>query len=456
MSNKVIFHIGIHKTGTTSLQYFLYTNEECLEKAGYTYPHILEDLDCIPFPREHIHKNGGMFYQYCDESDLSNEYWNILCNYIRHKNQDYNVIISAEGIVNHAKSILLRAVKEFSSVQVVVYLRRQDRLIESLWNQVIKAGDYAGTFAEFVSHAPEWLDYYETLSTITGIVGKENVIVRIYDKKELVGGKIELDFISAIGLQSIQNEFVLKRNSSNEKLSNEFLELKRNFNEVGLKTDSYVSKHFRYVFEHISALYSGENDKNCYFTPADREAFFNSYSEGNLKVAKEYLDRDVLFPLEDINDFCSCVDEPSNYEKSIIRSFSGIVLELDRRITQIEKRLGNQKKHEEFLINQLAGDRDIVILGAGKYGKKVLCNSALNFSGVFDNNSSICGKKVHGYVIQPAKELKTYGKKFILICAEETYFIEKQLNEYGLFKEKDYILAKEYLTSVIYDDSVFI
>ena len=34
-------HIGLHKTGTSSIQYTLYTQREILEEKGYLYPQSL-------------------------------------------------------------------------------------------------------------------------------------------------------------------------------------------------------------------------------------------------------------------------------------------------------------------------------------------------------------------------------------------------------------------------------
>ena len=85
MANRIILHVGVPKTGTTALQSFLYFNEDNLEKHGFCYPHLLEELKDIPFSRERIRKNGTLFCWL--PSNPTQEYWDRLCDYTRKKSR---------------------------------------------------------------------------------------------------------------------------------------------------------------------------------------------------------------------------------------------------------------------------------------------------------------------------------------------------------------------------------
>ena len=104
------------------------------------------------------------------------------------------------------------------TVKVIVYLRRQDEFLSSWWNQLIKMrrpvpGRHyeTMTWEEYRGNVPDsmQLDYYGALERISAVIGKENVIVRRFDKKYFYGGTIQADFLHCLGLEMTEEFRIL-------------------------------------------------------------------------------------------------------------------------------------------------------------------------------------------------------------------------------------------------------
>ena len=160
MNNTLLLHIGTIKTGSTSLQKFLYTNAKKLEAYGWKYPYINHALEELGIEFDNISfKNGSVFnaswkvrvdelesadkQDWSEMWDIENRFeidskreawfrtWEIINNHLC----DSNVIISEELISwRNTVSFLEAAKRQYDNIKVIIYLRRQDRFFESAWN----------------------------------------------------------------------------------------------------------------------------------------------------------------------------------------------------------------------------------------------------------------------------------------------------------------------------------
>lgn len=144
-------HIGTPKTATTSLQHFCEENETIFKENNYCYP---------LFPRKFRHINilrNGFFLSYkCyDENGDRREQEEEACfrqgmdMVLEHFRTYDNVILSDESMWSVAfkrgkpelwEKIRREADENNYRVKVIVYLRRQDSLADSWWNQKVKNG----------------------------------------------------------------------------------------------------------------------------------------------------------------------------------------------------------------------------------------------------------------------------------------------------------------------------
>ena len=200
INNTLLIHIGMPKTGTSALQKFLFANASKLEKYGWAYPVLLDQKDINSERLMMIEQSGNGRDLYV-EGVLNNHKseWNTGIEIISTHLKVRNVILSSEDISEYETDKFLEGVKEkCENVKVVIYLRRQDREIESIYNEHIKSAGEYNTFQEFITSDDSyktWVDYLSKLDTISRIVGKENLIVRIYEKQQLIGNDTVTDFL---------------------------------------------------------------------------------------------------------------------------------------------------------------------------------------------------------------------------------------------------------------------
>ncbi len=292
-------HIGTPKTGTTHLQKFFWNNAAALEKQGYVYPHFKKFPD-IGHPR-----NGAFIKQSFklkkNQLIFLSEYEELYSSNIHALNdlaaQYSNIILSDEGLWNSNNGYLKYFVDTMKSdaiqIKVIVYLRVQDLYIQSLWAQKVKER-FPKTFQEYLSiGGVDFTRFYysKRLDEVAQLVGKENMIVRVYEKSQFINQDLTDDFFQSIGL-TLTTDFILPEKESNPSIGGPYLETKRLLNS---------NKEFAAFGNYITPLLitAMENDQfradfktSHYFTLKERDAFMRQYEESNAYVAKEYLGRE--------------------------------------------------------------------------------------------------------------------------------------------------------------------
>ena len=222
MKKTLYLHIGGHKTGTSAIQYFLCLNRNNLLNNGYLYPYTGKSNAHHFFP--HGIQNKTSLYANPKEKIT------IVMNEIKSTCQ-CNIIISSEDfeLLNKEEiSALKNLISRKFFVKIIFYARRQDSSIESRYNQRVKAPKIRlkKTFYGFFRDDPfPRLDYYSLLSNWKEIFGKENIIVRCYEKEQLSNG-LFFDFLSAIGLE-LDDNYIIPKEKINQSLPWDLIEIIR-------------------------------------------------------------------------------------------------------------------------------------------------------------------------------------------------------------------------------------
>lgn len=328
--------IGMQKTGTTSLQSFMRRNEAALAKQGYCYP-----LMDVKFPEPYYADRNAHFLVHQTESEgivrrKKEEGYRILEELA---GQYANIVLSDEilwyrcnQIENFWQDVIENFRKINCEVKVVAYLRRQDELIHSLWNQRVKGkGGITETFPSYlsnkgytffpsenqepglcasyterdskVSYFP--LYYYENLKKIESHVGRENLYVRIFEPGQFEGEQHTLlsDYLKTLGI-SYNEDFILEDEMKNDGLTNNFVEIKRIINGI---SDYKTMKNFLrgpLLAANRCQMERYPDEKSSVFSYEERVAFLKLFEDDNRKTAQEYFGRSdgVLFrkPVADL------------------------------------------------------------------------------------------------------------------------------------------------------------
>jgi len=291
--SRLHIHIGTHKTGSTAIQHALRDHPVELKNEGIIYLPKLAVLKKL----ETIVEADGVLIENARTQ---------LADLMKRGGDDLH-ILSFEGFSGNVtkgytnSDIIagcLSKITDGVQVSIIVYLRRQDLFLESLYTQMIQEGK-AYSFSDFIAnYKSDAFDWEALLESYASRFGKEHIIARIYDKSSLPGNDSLLkDFGLVIGSQFLQ-EFESKENP-NQGYSREALDFAKSQNEVltPIQARSLRKKlqeyHPRQLFESFS-----------FFDSESRKKLLDGYHSSNSNVAKKYFEtRDEgLFPESSDND----------------------------------------------------------------------------------------------------------------------------------------------------------
>jgi hypothetical protein len=138
----LFLHIGMPRTGTTSLQGFLAGRGAVLEAAGYEYPELGRDEQGIAH-----HTLGWDVLAHGAQSRAGSE----LLERVARANG--NTIVSTETLSNG-----LAAAMDVVDVEVVIVLRRMDQMLASMYLFQVRNGDDPEAVDEFSARRLPWID----------------------------------------------------------------------------------------------------------------------------------------------------------------------------------------------------------------------------------------------------------------------------------------------------------
>ncbi len=452
MAHKLIIHMGMHKTGTTSLQYFLSDNKDLLNQNGYCYPDFLSNcgLKCV-YNDDDQKKNGVVFFDENGNIDYEGERWKKSWEYIKSCLKKYDVIISAEDFFTEYVDEKLWShilLENQVNNEIIIYLRRQDIWIEKWWAFLIKSGlRYSGNLEDFVEDtiATDRLYYHKYISKIESIMGKGNVVVKCYEKEQLVGENIVSDFLEYLHIQTTNEiESQLYKYRNNESLINESVEFMRLVNTARLDVDNDVRWR---ILENIFIQQKNSKYENSYMSLELRQKILDVYSEENKRIASEYLKRyDNKLFYDDYQPIFHHYSFNSN-EEYLIKAMIPMIVYLEKRLEHVEicyeYSVKQRIKQVESLYYSLARGRRIILFGAGKNCNDFLSVYKIDVECIVDNDRTKAGTKYCGYTVFNTDIDLDSKKNFIIITSAAFEDIGEQLEKIGFKKNVDYITMLE-------------
>jgi len=192
-------HIGLVKTGTTTLQSFLAENSEALLEQGLDYPtpriggppgttHYNLALELRRHPR--FKPGGATWQQIIDRA---------------HENPDRSMVISAESfqhLASHPEMIedLAKRLRGFET-RVICYLRSPADLAESWYIQKCKTGHTRTSLELFLERTRDELRFTRLLDPWE-VFGRDRIVVRMFERAQMVNGDLIDDFLHVIGAKT--------------------------------------------------------------------------------------------------------------------------------------------------------------------------------------------------------------------------------------------------------------
>lgn len=353
---RLFLHIGTPKTGTSSVQRFLWGNRELLKEKGYFY--------------------GKMPYRYQESSSYRNAHFligkvfdengqrSILLEEKRRRDgfeimeswfeECDNVILTDEQFWNYIyhtkKRNILQELHEFCDPKgielvIVVYLRRQDEFASSWWRQRVRAGDRLEDWDKFIWNPKKrvGLNYAKALKRILQDVDPEHIVVRKYERGQFYGGSIYADFLDVIGLE-LTDEYSINEKEINASFGYNFTELKRIVNQL-LPENARERSKDSIFFERAASVCSkmlGEREKVGLLSNEDSRQVLEKYAKSNQQVSDQFFDGEVLFSCDDDPEVLKWSAENKYMQQDMVMFFGELCLNLKQQLDEQNERIRRQ------------------------------------------------------------------------------------------------------------------
>lgn len=203
---------------------------------------------------------------------------------------DDTILLSSEHLIHLKVPAEFARLKEVLAamgprpVRIVIYLRRQDVYYVSAYAQNIRGGSTdAWLSKESFEHLV--LDYRVLLDRWADEFGRENLCIRAFERSQLTGNDVVVDFLSFVGFSGIEGATV-ERNVSLDARATEFL---RHLNPLFPRfVDDRLNEDRRALVHALTSISSGPQLR------LDRKhalEILARYRDSNAEIASTYLGR---------------------------------------------------------------------------------------------------------------------------------------------------------------------
>jgi len=203
---------------------------------------------------------------------------------------DDTILLSSEHLIHLKEPAEFARLKEVLAamaprpVRIVIYLRRQDAYYVSAYAQNIRGGSTdAWLSKESFEHLV--LDYRVLLDRWADEFGRENLCIRAFERSQLTGNDVVVDFLSFVGCSGIEGATV-ERNVSLDARATEFL---RRLNPLFPRfVDDRLNEDRRAL---VHALTSISNGPPLRLDRKNALEILARYRDSNAEIAGTYLGR---------------------------------------------------------------------------------------------------------------------------------------------------------------------
>jgi hypothetical protein len=292
---RLYLHIGVEKTGTSSIQQFLRINRDALKGAGVLFPRTpgLENHMALAAAAQNDQKRDDLRILYnLDSTPKIRDFRKHLTDQLiaeAHQSACEAMVLSGEHCSSRLTTraevdLLLRMLSVLTNdIRIVVYLRRQDQFLCSTYSTDVKSGFTGPMSFPSAELREQRYNYDLLLKRWSAATDKSNIICRIYDRETLQQGDVVADFAEIIGIEAAAYR---RPERVNESLDVEALEFLRLFNQtVPRFKDNSPNLARSNVVKLLQEVSSGPAPG----LPEEQLAeFMRHFRESNTRVALEY------------------------------------------------------------------------------------------------------------------------------------------------------------------------
>lgn len=306
---RVILHIGAEKTGTSSIQHYLYLNRRRLSKRGFhlmqaagkydqralsAYTRAIDEADNYFFDQRITSTEGREKFRTDLERAIDDELTSLPSNIhtVIISSEHFHSTVRSDEAMGRLRNLLSKYFQEFG---VICYLREQGAMCTSLYSTALKFG-ISRTFEDFVKQCNPQNYYFncsQFLSRWEGAFGQDAMDVAIYDKSYFKNGDLLEDFTSRLD-PSLLGQLETYKDQANQSLSPEGQRLLLGVNCAFPRVARGDIDSLRVLCrDKIYGLLKGRGRQLDLST---RKSIYDSFLDSNKAVQEKYFpDRDQLF-----------------------------------------------------------------------------------------------------------------------------------------------------------------
>lgn len=296
-------HIGLEKTGTTTLQEFAYQNRNLLAEDNIYYPDSPglknhtnlpayaydKNLNDLAERKNITNPNDRIYFRNKFEEEFKNEIRPI-------RDKKMHLLVSSEHLSSRVgdETEIRKLLSLFTSLKyqpkIIVYLRRQDEMLLSTYSTWVKCG--ATEDMNLNAFQKKRYDYLAQLRLWENTVGKENIMVGLFHRDRLFKGDLILDFCDKINIDpSRYNKPEAKLNKSLSAIQLEYL---KGFNIEVPELIGNKKNEFR--GDITNALESIDDNQKAQLPIAIKNQIQNYFQAQNAEIKEKYF-QDLNSPL---------------------------------------------------------------------------------------------------------------------------------------------------------------
>lgn len=279
MRRKVILHIGASKAGSSSIQAFLRRNRLAFGRLGYVVPDTSLSIGG-PVSGDHVFAlealaKAGDSATFRDRVDSLFEL----------SGADAKAIVfSAENLSNTGNSAIIAGLSDDYDLRIVLYLRRQDELLTSAWQQW--ASKIETDFNAWLIMALKQYGHWDrVLAEWLRHAGREAMVARVFDRASFLNGDLLQDFVDAIGLADHAAGFDYEQGDSNPSVSDAITAM------VSGNRTLFEDVHDNRFYSALNKLTGNalvEKTRLSLLTRAQRDKIIEYYRPTNEGVCRQY------------------------------------------------------------------------------------------------------------------------------------------------------------------------
>lgn len=295
------FHVGLGKTGSTSIQTFLEINDQALRERGFVVPTTAGRRNHRRFAMyaadDHVISNLRRAKGYTTVEKIQKFRARFREEFLAEAATwpaGSTVLVTSEQTSQLRTPSALQRLKDLldeagQQTKIIIYFRRQDGMIVSEYSQFIKGGKTSTLQEEIdIAAGRRTYNYYTTALSWAKVFGKENIIVRPFERSQMVNGDVVADYLAAIGISDLSPYRQVEE--QNRSLDIHVIEFLRHLNRhVPRWAQSGRNPGRTGLANVLEAISDGPKPR---LSAAQAEAFMKHFETTNGQLAREFLGRE--------------------------------------------------------------------------------------------------------------------------------------------------------------------